>query len=111
MAPNSKFLALNSFTAILCGDKMNKRKNGVDMTSITNTELLKDKDILIEINRHKWIESEKLGLDIGFERAAREWIDNYSKQYLTQHPGKFAVLWFRSQPIYTILNKEIRITG
>lgn len=27
-----------------------------------------------EILRHKWIESEKAGYDIGFERALTEWI-------------------------------------
>jgi len=81
------------------------------MTPISSAELLKDKDILNEINRHKWFESEKAGLDIGFERAAREWINAYSKQYLTQRPGKSAALWVKSQPIYGILNKEIRIIG
>ena len=77
--------------------------------SITNSELLKDKDVLNEINRYKWIESEKAGLDIGFERAAREWINSYSKKYLTEHPGKSAGLWIKSQPFYSILNKEIKL--
>lgn len=27
-----------------------------------------------EILRHKWIESERLGLDIGFEKALLDWI-------------------------------------
>jgi hypothetical protein len=27
-----------------------------------------------EINRHKWIESEKAGHDIGFEHALTDWI-------------------------------------
>ena len=27
-----------------------------------------------EILRHKWIESEKVGYDIGFERALTDWI-------------------------------------
>ena len=77
---------------------------------ITTSELLKDKDILNEINRYKWFESEKAGSDIGFERASREWINTYSKQYLTQHPGKSAGLWIKSQPFYGILNKEIGLT-
>ena len=66
------------------------------MASITRSELLKDKDILNEINRYKWIESEKAGSDIGFERASREWINIHSKQYLTQHPGKSTGLWIKS---------------
>jgi hypothetical protein len=30
-----------------------------------------------EILRHKWIESEKAGYDIGFERALMDWIVQY----------------------------------
>ncbi|MBF0571036.1 MAG: hypothetical protein HQL12_04105 [Candidatus Omnitrophica bacterium] len=78
------------------------------MPSINSAELLKDKDIVNEINRYKWCESEKAGCDIGFERASREWINTCSKQYLNQHTKKLAVLWLKSQPIYSILNKEIK---
>ena len=83
-----------------------KKEEGETMP-ITNTELLKDKDILNEINRHKWLESEKAGYDIGFERAAREWIDGFSKEYLTGRPGKSAGLWIKSQSFYNVLNKKI----
>ena len=72
------------------------------MTTVNTTELLKDKDILDEINKHKWIESEKSGRDIGFEQASRDWITAHSQKYLMQHPNKTAVLWFK-----TILNKKI----
>lgn len=30
-----------------------------------------------EILKHKWIESEKVGYDIGFERALTDWIVKY----------------------------------
>jgi len=30
-----------------------------------------------EILRHKWLESEKAGFDIGFERALLDWIRNH----------------------------------
>ena len=30
-----------------------------------------------EIKKHKWIESEKLGQDIGWERASQEWMQKY----------------------------------
>lgn len=30
-----------------------------------------------EILKHKWIESEKAGYDIGFERALLDWIQNH----------------------------------
>lgn len=34
-----------------------------------------------EILRHKWLESEKAGHDIGFERALLEWIIRYRSQW------------------------------
>ena len=77
------------------------------MPAITSSELLKDTDILNEINRYKWLASEKAGSDIGFERASREWINKCSKQYFTRHPGKSTILWVKSHPIYNILSKEI----
>jgi len=36
-----------------------------------------------EILRHKWIESEKLGYDIGFERALLDWIRNHRDKWRT----------------------------
>ena len=30
-----------------------------------------------EIMKHKWLESEKVGRDIGFERALLDWIRNH----------------------------------
>ena len=30
-----------------------------------------------EILKHKWLESEKVGHDIGFEKALLDWIRNY----------------------------------
>jgi hypothetical protein len=32
---------------------------------------------LDEILKHKWIESEKAGKDIGFEKALTDWVFNY----------------------------------
>lgn len=34
-----------------------------------------------EINRYKWIESEKRCHDIGFQQAAKEWIGQYSAHF------------------------------
>ncbi len=34
-----------------------------------------------EILRHKWIESEKAGHDIGFERALTDWIIKHRAQW------------------------------
>lgn len=44
-------------------------------------EFLAEKD---EILRHKWIESEKAGRDIGFERALLDWIRHHRAQWRAQ---------------------------
>jgi len=36
-----------------------------------------------EILRHKWIESERLGYDIGFERALLDWIRKHREAWRT----------------------------
>jgi hypothetical protein len=40
-----------------------------------------------EILRHKWIESEKLGKDIGFERALLDWIRHYREGWRQARRG------------------------
>jgi len=41
-----------------------------------------------EILKHKWIESEKAGRDIGFERALTDWIIKHrSKWRKARHPA------------------------
>ncbi len=42
--------------------------------SVLYKEFLAERE---EILRHKWIESEKLGHDIGFEKALLDWIVKY----------------------------------
>ena len=34
-----------------------------------------------EILRHKWLESEKAGTDIGFEQALTDWMVNHRSQW------------------------------
>jgi len=41
-------------------------------------EFLAEKD---EILRHKWIESERLGYDIGFYRARLDWYRNHRQDW------------------------------
>ena len=36
---------------------------------------------LDEINKHKWIESEKVGYDIGFEKALLDWVMYHKKKF------------------------------
>ena len=47
--------------------------------SLLYKEYLAERD---EILRHKWIESEKAGCDIDFERAWMDWIVNYRSVWL-----------------------------
>lgn len=56
-------------------------KNSDDMTVAPQSQFVKNsvlyKEFLAEreeILKHKWIESEKAGSDIGFERALLDWI-------------------------------------
>lgn len=50
-------------------------------TSSLYAEFLAEKD---EILRHKWLESEKAGRDIGFERALLDWIRNHRATWRAQ---------------------------
>ena len=53
-------------------------------------ELLKDKRVIEEINRHLWIESQKAGYSIGIERATDEWLRLYSDGWMKYHmPDRF----------------------
>lgn len=53
-----------------------QRSEGSDLVknSVLYKEFLAERE---EILRHKWIESEKAGHDIGFERALLDWIVKY----------------------------------
>ena len=51
-------------------------------------DLLKDKRVVEEINRHLWIESERAGHDIGFENAASDWLQRFSTVWMEYHMPK-----------------------
>jgi len=51
--------------------EMNGDSKDMVMNSALYREFLAERE---EILRHKWIESEKVGYDIGFERALLDWI-------------------------------------
>lgn len=50
-----------------------------------NAELLKDERVRREIDRHKWLESEKAGFDIGFDRAAEDWLNRFSDTWIQKN--------------------------
>ncbi|MCK5215884.1 MAG: hypothetical protein KAR05_11100 [Candidatus Omnitrophica bacterium] len=53
-------------------------------------ELLKNKEVIEEINRHLWIESQKAGYSIGIEKATDEWLKMYAEGWMKYHtPEKY----------------------
>lgn len=53
-------------------------------------DLLKDKRVVDEINKHLWIESQKAGYSIGLERATDEWLRLYGESWMKFHmPDKY----------------------
>jgi hypothetical protein len=58
----------------------NDRSSGNDL--LTKSSLYKEFQAeLDEIMRHKWLESEKAGCDIGFERALTDWIMKHRSKW------------------------------
>lgn len=53
-------------------------KQGFAKRSTLYQEFLAERE---EILRHKWIESEKKGQDIGFERALLDWIRKHRESW------------------------------
>lgn len=58
------------------------------MCKYTIDQLLKDKRVIEEIERHRWFESEKKGDDIGFDFAAKEWYKKFANEWLKYHDFK-----------------------
>ena len=57
---------------------------------IDSPKLLSDKRVIEEIHRHLWIESEKAGYDIGFEKASEDWLKNFAPAWMEYHmPEEF----------------------
>ena len=50
---------------------------------------LKDELAVNEIRKHKWIESEKAGREIGFATAAFDWITQYGEAWLQFRKERF----------------------
>jgi len=53
-----------------------------------NRKLLKNKKAIEEINRHRWIESERAGHDIGYEQASADWLEKFSTAWMRYHMPK-----------------------
>jgi len=55
---------------------------------VDKKRLLMDKDVIEEINRYKWLQSEMAGYDIGFEQAADDWFRKHIVAWLAMRPKK-----------------------
>ena len=51
-------------------------------------KLLRNKKVIEEINRHKWLESEIAVYDIGFEAAAEDWLKKHAAVWVAYHADK-----------------------
>jgi len=61
-------------------------------------DLLKNKEVIEEINRHLWIESQKMGYSIGIERATDEWLSLYAEGWMKYHmPEKYKTMQERKK--------------
>jgi len=68
-------------------------------------KLLSDRRVVEEIHRHLWIESEKVGHDIGFEQAKEDWLKNFSKAWMAYHLPEGAS---KRRPVSKDSAKEVR---
>jgi hypothetical protein len=55
------------------------------MAESKKEKMLNDPQVKLEIAQYKWIESEKVGYDIGFDKAAEDWFKLHAKAWEAQH--------------------------
>ncbi len=72
----------NRRVTFICMEMSSQKVEATDLVknSVLYKEFLAERE---EILRHKWIESEKAGADIGFERALLDWIVRYRSSWRT----------------------------
>ncbi|MBF0483396.1 MAG: hypothetical protein HQL25_01705 [Candidatus Omnitrophica bacterium] len=58
------------------------------MADINKAELLKDPRVKAEIDRYKWVESEKAGRDIGIDKAVNDWFKTHAEKWVKQNAPK-----------------------
>jgi len=71
---------------------------------------LQDELALIEIRKHKWLESQKQRCEIGFATAAVDWIKKYGDEFknfrlASRNPGK----WFEEKRLYRRFSYKVPI--
>lgn len=63
------------------------------MNETERKKLLSNKQAVEEIQRHRWIESEKAGCDVGFDKAVEDWLARFSKAWMEYHMPKRKSPW------------------
>ncbi len=61
-------------------------------------DLLKDKRVVEEINKHLWIESQKAGCSIGQERATEEWLRLHALGWMKFNVPQEYDRWMKKVP-------------
>ena len=70
-------------------------------------DLLKDKRVVEEINKHLWIESQKSGYSIGIERATDEWLRFYAEGWMKYNdPEKFQNIALKNKKQSKVFKKK-----
>ena len=73
-------------------------------------ELLKDKKVVEEINKHLWIESQKAGYSIGIERATDEWLRLYASGWLKYNrPEEYEQRKRRKKKTVVVVKKKAQL--
>ena len=67
--------------------------------NIDAKKLLRNKKVIAEINRHKWLESEIAGFDIGFEAAAESWLKNHAEAWVEYSSKTSAIKSSKAAPV------------
>jgi hypothetical protein len=73
--------------------------------SLKLLRLLDDVRVVREIERFKWLESERLGFDIGKEKAALDWIKLFGHIWLEFHKPIEYNAYLRDNPTFS--NSEV----
>ena len=60
----------------------------INLKNMEARKLLRNKKVIEEINRHKWLESEIAGYDIGFEAATEDWLKKHAGAWIAYHANK-----------------------
>ena len=69
-------------------DLDNFRMKEKNSNSLSSTELIY-LEMREEIMQHKWVESQKAGIDIGFENASKDWEMKHSENWFKSNEPKF----------------------